>query len=344
MAGVFDDVVTCKTAAENIRLQKQITEKLYQRDTERLAEVDRKKSERLDHRSEKESASYFSATFANERAIIEKKLEDTNTVPNSQLIDHFDSLLLSWQNLQRFVSHSTLFLSSYEVRSSMEILNSLQKKIKMKRDSAIPKKKFAFKGQKKFDTSGNIKPAELVEGQLKKTSIQDTAFQAMDCGFSDRIGETLHVDNSEIFEKDVSLSRLKDCIMKLHGSPNTLHIDKLQGCKVFTGPVFTSVFIDSCKDCTFVIACQQLRMHTTSDCDIYLHVTSRAIVEDSKGLRIAPYNYRYDGLDEDYKKSRLNRETNNWDDLDDFNWLASDKHSPNWSVLSDEQRVKTWEV
>ena len=29
---------------------------------------------------------------------------------------------------------------------------------------------------------------------------------------------------------------------------------------------------------------------------------------------------------------------NNWDDVDDFNWLAADKASPNWSILPEAER------
>lgn len=32
------------------------------------------------------------------------------------------------------------------------------------------------------------------------------------------------------------------------------------------------------------------------------------------------------------------RETNQWDQVDDFKWLKAD-HSPNWSVMPEEERL-----
>lgn len=72
--------------------------------------------------------------------------------------------------------------------------------------------------------------------------------------------------------------------------------------------------------------------------DFYLHVTSRAIIEDSKNVRFAPYNWSYENLDSDFEKSGLDTTTNNWNQVDDFNWLANDAASPNWTILPESVR------
>lgn len=56
-------------------------------------------------------------------------------------------------------------------------------------------------------------------------------------------------------------------------------------------------------------------------------------------LKFAPYQLAYDGLDQHYKDSGLNREVNNWHDVDDFNWLVKDKQSPHWSLLAEGERI-----
>ena len=80
------------------------------------------------------------------------------------------------------------------------------------------------------------------------------------------------------------------------------------------------------------------RTHNTKQTNFYLHVTSRAIIEDCSEVKFAPFALKYDGLDQDFESSSLNRDTNNWNKIDDFNWLASDKPSPNWSILQEEHR------
>ncbi|CAI9592299.1 unnamed protein product, partial [Staurois parvus] len=116
---------------------------------------------------------------------------------------------------------------------------------------------------------------------------------------------------------------------------------ELSGCRVLCGPVSTSIFVDNCRDCLFAFPCQQLRTHTTRDSRFYLHVTSRAIIEDCTNLRFSPFTWSYPEILEDYRLSGLDRSRNNWDQVDDFNWLAMGVKSPNWSVIPEEERVTT---
>lgn len=47
--------------------------------------------------------------------------------------------------------------------------------------------------------------------------------------------------------------------------------------------VFRSIFIERCVNTELVLACQQLRIHDARNCLFCIHVTSKAIIEDSKG-------------------------------------------------------------
>ena len=107
--------------------------------------------------------------------------------------------------------------------------------------------------------------------------------------------------------------------------------------RIFCGPVSRSIFVNDCLDSELHLACQQLRIHTTINTKFHIHVTSKAIIEDCEELGFAPYDfYVYEGLDADYQQSGLSRETNNWKDVDDFNWLKLDEPSPNWYLIKNE--------
>ena len=80
---------------------------------------------------------------------------------------------------------------------------------------------------------------------------------------------------------------------------------------------------------------------------------------------MAPYNWTYPGMDEDYRQSGLDRTINNWQQvayfialvtsvassckwiyvlqIGDFNWLSTDRPSPNWSILPETERRANWE-
>jgi len=121
-----------------------------------------------------------------------------------------------------------------------------------------------------------------------------------------------------------------------------VHATNLTDVTFLCGPVQTSIFIDNCVNCTFVLACQQLRTHTTQDSKFYLKVTAKGIIEDCKGLQFAPYNLDYPDIGSHMTKSGLDPDSNLWDDIDDFNWLYSGKQSPNWSLLPEESRQQQW--
>ena len=217
----------------------------------------------------------------------------------------------------------------------MFILDKLQSLVQAKRDELLPKKKFAFKGKKKAEKT----TTESVQETTKKEIKVDIS----ECNFADKSNETLVKKAEEATNQDVALARLTNCTVKLYGSPGAIHISNLKNCKVFSGPVSGSIFIDQCTDCVFVMPCQQMRIHSTTSTDFYIHVTSKAIIEDCQKVRFASYNWRYPAIDDHYKTSCLDKSRNNWNDVDDFNWLASDAPSPNWSSLPEQDQTKQWE-
>jgi len=154
----------------------------------------------------------------------------------------------------------------------------------------------------------------------------------------DKEGEVLNVEGAEVAGRDLNISNLRNCRVEVKGGPSTLHMTNVKGCKLLFGPVATSVFIEGCEDSLIAVSCQQLRTHSARNCSIYLHTTSRAIIEDCSDLQFAPYTWSYPGLSDDYAATGLDQTINNWKEVGDFNWLATDTPSPNWSVLPEDRR------
>ncbi|XP_033624599.1 tubulin-specific chaperone C-like [Asterias rubens] len=334
-----------KNDANLADLKEAIGGKLQRRQEERVTKLEDLRNQRETATGKQESSNYFDSTFTNEKATVEERLSTAGSVEKSALSDLFDSLTLSVQKLQKFITESTFFLTSYEIRKSQDDVEKLFAAIDEKRDELIPKKKFAFKGrQKKSNKPKEVKPTvavEEVDGPLNNIQSDLLKFQ---CGVFDQANAVFELQSQEVKSKDVGLTNLSSCTVKLYGSPNAIHMNNLINCTVFSGPVPGSVFVDNCQGCTLVVSCQQLRVHHTTATKFYLHVTSRAIIEDTTDVGFAPYNWTYPEQDADFKTSELDRGRNSWDDVDDFNWLASDKASPNWSVITEEKRVQSWEM
>lgn len=326
-----------KTQLGNFGNKKQvIAQKLHKREEQRLADIQRKKDEKSSVISAQENAKFFHEHFASEKNNLELELSACDSLDKNELGNKFDGLSVMHQKLQRFLAESTMFLPSYEVRQSQDMLIKLQVQIQEKRDVLLPKKKFAFKSKKK----GTVPEKQ---DEIKNEIIpEDETVILADCKFTDVKGSSLKM-GEEINKKDVALARLDCCNVKLLGTPAAVHINKLTNCTILFGPVSGSIFIRECKNCTFVAPCQQLRIHTTTDTRFYIHVTSRAIIEDCSTVSFGPYNWAYPDIEKHYEISGLDKSRNSWDDIDDFNWLAVDKHSPNWSLIPANERNQNWD-
>ncbi|KAK7104415.1 tubulin-specific chaperone C-like [Littorina saxatilis] len=317
-----------------------VTERLQKRQDDRQAELQKKKSEG-DAVTRREDVTKFLDNLNEKRQALEDGVALSNQLEKSELVDHFDSLSGTLQKLQRYVSECTAFLPSYEIRQAQETISNLQNQIQEKRDELLPKKKFAFSKAKKT-TEKKVEPVKQQKTNDHTDEI-DAAVELAACKFVKQTGQTLTKDSSEINQKDVALVDLTDCTIKLFGAPSAIHMFNLKNCRIFSGPVSGSIFIRASTNCVFVLPCQQLRIHNTYDTDFYIHVTSKAIIEDCHRVRFAPYNWKYNTLDSDYQVSGLDKGRNNWDKVDDFNFLAADVASPNWSVLPESERTLSWD-
>lgn len=315
-----------------------ITAKLRSRDEERQNAILKRQEEKQAVNADGERLDFFLKTFKDEKKIIEEFINNCETLDNkSELADKFDEMSLAIQKLQQYVAECALFLPSSTLGRAQSDVSDLNTNLQKQKELMLPKKKFAFKNRKKYSE----KPKPIVEKNQPEKSLTDVAVTK--CNFSDRTGEILTKDPEEINKEDVALVNLSDCTVKLSGSPSAMHVNKLNGCKVFSGPVSSSIFIRNCTNCTFLLACHQLRIHETTNCQFYIHVTSKAIIEACNQITFAPYNWEYPGLDSHFQLSGLDTSQNAWDDIDDFNWLSADVHSPNWSLIPEEDRVKQWD-
>jgi len=268
-------------------------------------------------------------------------------VAKAELPTHFETVNDAIQRLTKYLADSKLFLPTYDLRKSQEKIDSLNDGLNAARNSLLPKKKFGFKNKGKAKavaaaaTSSVNDSVKTTEKELISKAETTAERDEGDFVFKDKTKQLLGASET-LDNRVVGLFRLEDCDLLLRGSPSALHVRDLRRCRVFVGPTSGSIFVDRCNDCVFVLACQQLRIHTTVDTSFYIHVTSKAIVEDCSRVAFAPYNLDYSGLDADYTTSGLDRSRNNWQYVDDFNFLATEAVSPNWRVLAEDERIPYW--
>lgn len=274
--------------------------------------------------------------FASKGESLQSRVENCSAIEKENLVAEFDAIAKELAVFEKFVSDNIRFIPPYDAKRVQQSVVSINVAFQEAQTSLIPKKKFGFKNKKKV--------TEKSEQSQKVTKEYTLNEESIDSGYKvkDRSDTTIEVPVKDVAQQDVILSNLTNCTVKIKSYPSTVHMANLRDCTVLTGPVSTSVFLDDCVGSTFVLACQQLRIHNTKSSSFYTHITSRAIIEDTEGVGFAPYSWCYKGLDEDFARAGLSRDPNNWNKVDDFNWLASDKNSPNWSIIADDKR-KEWD-
>ncbi|CAI5771062.1 tubulin-specific chaperone C [Podarcis lilfordi] len=316
----------------------EVPERLQQREAERKEEAGRRRREKESLAVREEQSDYFAAAFARERAAAEALLEPER---DAEAVSEAARRL---QELQRLLTDSVRFLAPYEVRQAQAALGRLQDALAERRLQLQPKKRFAFKkGLRKEAQEAPPPPPPVPSTQEGQPSRAEKEEEEPGCGFSRAEGLELEMGPAELLQRDVALSQLSRCRVRLRGNPNTLSVRGCRDCTVLCGPVSTSVMVDGCDGCVVALACQQLRTHLATRSSFYVQVTCRAMLEDCSEVRFAPYTWTYEGIDADFQTSGLDRSRDNWNQVDDFNWLARNEPSPNWSVIPENERITDWD-
>jgi len=136
--------------------------------------------------------------------------------------------------------------------------------------------------------------------------------------FKHREGETLVKKPGDIRGQAFDLCDLKNCDVQLLDHIGQVFVDDLVDCKVYIGACGADVFVRRCTNCTFTIACKQLRLRDCSHDVIYLYSATRPALESSHHMKFAPFNGAYPRQKSHFKQAGLDPEHNQWDQIHDF--------------------------
>jgi len=237
-----------------------------------------------------------------------------------------DGLVQDLTELMKDVNNVQSILPSFTSKMIQSSLSSLSNDLDEVKKLIKPRKKFTFGRDLKKTNQDKEKASETVAEPFTPLVSQVSSH-----GLRERENEKLVVQG-EINGKDYQLFNLKKCEISLQGNPSSLFIKSLEGCRVNSGPVTTSIFIEDCHDCVFHLFSQQLRIHSSSKCNLYTMTSADPIIEDCKGLRFGHFNYTYEGIEADFIASGLDYKKEKEIKVIDFNWLSNHEPSPNYSI------------
>nr|XP_053639309.1 tubulin-specific chaperone C-like [Cherax quadricarinatus]XP_053639310.1 tubulin-specific chaperone C-like [Cherax quadricarinatus]XP_053639312.1 tubulin-specific chaperone C-like [Cherax quadricarinatus] len=321
-----------------------ILERMKQRTDELAQRAEERRSEKESNAAVAENADYFLETFQRMKNDLKRKIEEARSVNKENMLLYFDDLVKDFQQMQQFLNESSMFLASFQIKKALNDMKELNDQIQCVIEELQPKKKFGFGKKKLAEKSEKAKDikADTIDSSISKHSTLDILLQKQFFGFKDQRDQTLIMSATELENRQLNLQNLQDCKVIALGNPSTLQVASLRNCTVVVGPTSRSAFIKDCINCKFVIGSQQVRIHGTQDTQFYLHVTAAAIIENCQNVKFAPYNLNYSELIDHYCQSGLDLSTNQWNKIDDFDWLNENEKSPNWSEIPESERIDNW--
>lgn len=339
----MDFVLESVTVDAQKTTKEKLTDQLEKRNRERQQQVNAKHELQKQNVAASENVDYFQETFRKQVTDIEDGLASLKpSTDRIKLAQDIPKIHEDIQNLQNYLTASTFFLSNYTIKACQSILNDLEGRIEATKSKLLAKKKFNFRSKVDTTQSKGVTTVDAASNKPLLTASKDVPPDNFQWTVQNRNHEEIVLGPDETNAKDITVSRLDSCLLQITGYPSSLQLSHLTNCVILCGPVSRSVFADNCTNCKFLFGCQQLRLHTSHHCDLYMHVTCRAIIEDCNHINVAPYNYQYATIDDDFAKAGLDVNKNNWEFVADFNWLSNDVQSPNWQHIASEQRITCW--
>ncbi|KAG1468712.1 hypothetical protein G6F56_003678 [Rhizopus delemar] len=264
-----------------------------------------------------EAANDFWHQFKEEYSNINQLLNQSSTLPTSNLPLHFDTILQKINGLEKRITEALSFIPSYDERQFSLQLKELSERLDTKKSELQPKAKFSFKSRKQKTTP---KPTVVIKPkETGKEHVSDATVLIKDQ--SDKI---LRLDQSKEC-MDVLLSDLTRCIVILDSEKaiSAVHMKNIRDCILFCGSIDGSLLVYGISHSVLVVGCHQLRIHDAHHLDILMHVTSRPIIEDSHNISTGKFNNQENTV-------------NYFDQVEDFNWLKK-QMSPNWKTMENDR-------
>mmetsp|Transcript_17705 Transcript_17705/g.41564 ORF Transcript_17705/g.41564 Transcript_17705/m.41564 type:complete len:191 (+) Transcript_17705:136-708(+) len=134
-----------------------------------------------------------------------------------------------------------------------------------------------------------------------------------------RTGETIVKAEGSIRGEQFNIEECTDCDVFLLDHIATTFIDQCVGCRIFVGPVESSLMMRECKSCSMVIACQQFRSRDCTDCRLALFCATEPIIETSTNMQFACFDFGYFSLRQQLDRAGLKLWNNKWWQIYDFN-------------------------
>lgn len=181
-----------------------------------------------------------------------------------------------------------------------EKIKALSERLRAKRDESTARPKFSFKNRLKAGVESPRQPqpstvglGEVESSTPKEPSPKSAANVARLNDLSGHV-RSLDLDKAAAAAPLVEISHATDSAINVssdsHGQAHaaSLSARAIHSSVLLCGPIHGPAHLTDVSRSVILVACRQFRMHQAVDCDVYLHCTSRPIIEGCSRIRLAP--------------------------------------------------------
>ena len=228
------------------------------------------------------------------------------------------------------------FLPGYDKLQYSKNYDEELEKVNNLKNKLFPKKKFAF-------SKANKKQNEIIKEKkeiVNKEYIKEIKESETDLIIKDMNNITKKYEEIEIKGKNnIIMENIINCNIYLLYDFKACYINNCQNCNIFLGCICGGAHITNCVNSKIYLITHQLRIHQTTNSDFYTLTNSNPIIEHSKENVFHPLKIKYEGFENNLKKSGIDVNNTNWNKIQDFQWLKKDK-SPNFNVDENNELIE----
>lgn len=254
-------------------------------------------------------------------------LQDASQPPTTINVDHMKQLI---SDHQRHLNEASTALPAHSVRTYQAVIDEWRAIVQDITASLQPKKKFAFKSRGTAPRAAAVseppvlRTSEEPSGQVETKDVVDDRPGSLTIDGTD-VGTITAVDTSThpslLDSSIITLKSLSEVTIDLRKTSRYVSVTlvDLQGCTVQTGDASSSLFISNCTVCKIEGEAQQIRIHTSHDCDVkYVCRAAQPVIEKCSRMR--------------FLNLKSSSQTAEKTVVDDFSDLSGSGR--NWSVLT----------
>lgn len=139
----------------------------------------------------------------------------------------------------------------------------------------------------------------------------------------------------------VQLGELKDCKIVILDHCREVTITDCSGCEVFIGAVEFNMVISRCSNCSFTLACMQLKMENSKDCLIQAFVGTYGMLEGCSNLTFTELNTTYNQSADHFTKANLEKDSNFWNIISDGSEGDKGIPEPHFTLNDEKPPLRT---